>query len=208
MDSPEVVTVAGYASLMCEESARATTPEIGNWRYGTIRDYARVFDLVSIIRIKRGLARGTHLATCTARPRTGSTLQVCLYDIPAALFPALEARERRLATSVVQVQCDSGDTATAYLFTQYSDERYRAERATTSEIWHQEVGQFYEGCIYRDDLLPVPSYLKECCDAYQAAGMPHNFLDNSFLGDRHTSIRQYIDEHGQAAFELPLQQDD
>ena len=48
-----VVTVAGYASLMDEASARATTPSLTNWRLATVRGYGRVFDLVSIVNIRK-----------------------------------------------------------------------------------------------------------------------------------------------------------
>ena len=83
------LTVAGYASLMDEASARQTTPSLRHFRYGRIRGYARVFNLVSIINIRRGLAAGRHLATATARPEAQSGLFVCLYEIPVTQLPQL-----------------------------------------------------------------------------------------------------------------------
>lgn len=199
------VTVAGYASLMDEASARETTPTLTNWRYGTLPGYGRVFDLVSIVNIRKGLARGRHLVTCTARPMEGREIKVCLYDVPVAEFPDLASRERRLATTAERVLENDATSATqCYVFTRYSDERYRLERADTPEKWHEEVGQHYSGeHIYREDCLPVPSYLRRCVDAYERIGELDNFLDNSFLGNGMTSIREYIAAQGDAAFELP-----
>lgn len=58
------------------------------------------------------------------------------------------------------------------MFTEYSDQEYRTERATTEKMWHDEVGQYYDGeRIYRDDLLPVP---KCVCLAICADAMPES----------------------------------
>ena len=192
------VTIAGFGSLMQEASARETTPDLQNWRYGYVDGYARVFNLVSIINIRRGLATGQHLTTCTARPRKGCRLRVCLYDVPARQYPELLARERRLRESFVEFVEDKGRKGTACMFTEYSDAEYRAERATTDEMWQEEVGQFYSGShIYRDDLLPVPHYLQRCLRAYAGIGQESlaNFVDCSFLGDGTTSIRSYLEQN-------------
>ena len=164
---------------MDETSARETTPYLTNWRYGTVLGYARVFDLVSIVNLRKGLARGRHIVTCTARPRKGCHLHVCLYDVPASQFPELAARERRLDCQCVEAMPDDDQVCvTAHMFTQYSDERYRSERANTAELWHEEVGQYYTGeKIYRTDCLPVPTYLRRCINAYKLINDEDNFLE-------------------------------
>lgn len=197
--SEATVTILGYASLMDEASARATTPNLSGWNYGTVHGFCRIFNLVSIVNVRRGLATGRHLATCTARRRKGCSLRVCCYEVPKSEYSGLLARERRLRAETVEYIADGNSTETkmATMFTEYSDEEYRAERATTPELWHEEVGQYYAGAkIYRDDLLPVPSYLEKCVTAYTALGSLDNFLDNSFLGDG-TSIRSYLAEQPQ-----------
>ena len=199
----DVVTIAGFASLMDEASARETTPSITNWRYGWAEGWCRVFNLVSILNIRRGFATGERLVTCTARPRPASRLRVCLYDVPAAEYPELLARERRLREATTRYTTDGGEEGEAVIFAEYSDEEYRRERASTAELWHEEVGQWYDGeKIYRDDLLPVPRYLERCLAAFHALGPCDlaNFLDESFLGDGVTSIREYI---AQGGAELP-----
>ena len=109
--------VAGYGSLMDEGSARETNPGLRNWRYGRLNGYARVFDLVSIINIRKGLASGRQLTTCTARERKGCELHVCMYDVPVGDWPELIARERRLDCRVVEVTEDeSGRCCQALLF--------------------------------------------------------------------------------------------
>ena len=199
-------TIAGYASLMDCESARLTTPSLINFRYGAVEGYARIFNLVSIVNIQRGLATGQHLATATARPSPAHRLLVCLFDVPVGELPSLLQRERRLRHSCVPFRevgtgsgsgQDEGEPNKCVLFTEYSDDEYFRERCGGDEaVFHDEVGQFYRGRrIYRDDLLPVPSYLVRCVRAHRQVGdraFLANFLDGSFLGDGKTTVRAYL----------------
>ena len=91
-------TIAGYASLMDCESARLTTPSLINFRYGAVEGYARIFNLVSIVNIQRGLATGQHLATATARPSparaAGNGLQRPVQQMPLSELSASAAAQR------------------------------------------------------------------------------------------------------------------
>lgn len=233
-----LVTIAGYASLMDEDSARTTTPSLSGFRYAVIRGYCRCFTLVSIINVRRGKAYGRRLATAAARPRDdGSTLRVCLFEVPLDELPGLLSRERRLRVSCAPYEaCDAaaasdassgrGAVSTAggggkrvaglavgservahsaasggrvagwtVLFSEYSDEEYREGRLRGDPALYQlEVGQYYQGRLYRTDLLPVPSYVLLCARAHQRAGAAAltNFLDGSFLGDG-TPLRSYLE---------------
>ena len=201
------ITIAGYASLMDEASARETTPSHRNFRYGVVRDHCRVFTLVSIINVRRRLARGKHLATATARPRGGSELLCCLFDVPVAELPALLAREYRLRWSCVRYDHDSGGGggggggggSSALMFTEFSDAEYMRERCKGDTATYEEsVGQYYTGRLYRDDIFPVPSYVLRCIRAMRLAANPDamraNLLDSSFLGDGETTLRTHLDE--------------
>ena len=64
--TPGRLSIAGYASLMDEASARETMPSMSGFRYGVVDGYCRIFNLVSIVNIRKGLATGRRLATCTA----------------------------------------------------------------------------------------------------------------------------------------------
>ena len=212
---------------MDEASARADAPSLRGFRYGWIRGHCRVFNLVSIINIRRGLARGRHLATATARPRIGSDLRVCLFDIPEREVAALLLREHRLRWSLVKYEAGDGTAAAggevrateasctrvaadasaaafpsgqegwAVLFGEYSDAEYFSERCGDNAAEHEErVGQYYRGALYRDDILPVPSYVLRClraaCQATNADAARDNLLDASFLGDGVTLLRSYL----------------
>jgi len=188
--------VAGYASLMDEASARETMPSVSAFRLGVVPGYCRVFNLVSIINVRRGLATGRRLATCTARPRPGCSLSVCVFEIPLAELEPLAVREARLRLAPVRVEALGGDdaaAAAALLCLESSDDEYR-ERwcGDDADAYHEQCGQHYDGRLYRDDCLPVPSYLLRCMRAHAAAGTLPNFLDASFLGDGRTTLRAHV----------------
>lgn len=59
-----------------------------------------------------------------------------------------------------------------------------------------QVGNFYVGPLYRDDLLPVPGYLYRCARAHKLAGIEAltNSWDVSFLGDGISCLRSYLEQ--------------
>ena len=194
-DEGRTLTVAGYASLMDEESARLTSPSLRGFRLGTVSGYCRVFNLVSIVNIRRGLATGRRLATATARPAEGARLRICLYEIELYELPELLSREARLRIGTARYVSDAGAAGEALLCSEFTDEEYMRERLQGSvEAYQDAVGQYYQGALYRADLLPVPAYVMLCLRAQRKAGADvlANFLDGSFLGDGRTTLREHL----------------
>ena len=192
---PGRVSVAGYASLMDEASARETMPSLSDFRHGWIDGYCRIFNLVSIVNIRRGLATGTRLATCTARARPGSQLRVCIFDIPLEELLPLATREARLRLEPVPVSVVGGAESSALLCLESSDLEYRERwcgAAGAAGAYEEQVGQHYDGPLYREDLQPVPAYMLKCLRAHAAVGTVDNFLDASFLGDGRIPLREYV----------------
>lgn len=194
-DEGRTLTVAGYASLMDEESARLTSPSLRGFRLGTVSGYCRVFNLVSIVNIRRGLATGRRLATATARPAEGARLRICLYEIELYELPELLSREARLRIGTARYVSDAGAAGEALLCSEFTDEEYMRERLQGSvEAYQDAVRQYYQGALYRADLLPVPAYVMLCLRAQRKAGADvlANFLDGSFLGDGRTTLREHL----------------
>ena len=190
--TPGRMLICGYASLMDEASARQTMPSVSNLQYGYVDGYCRVFNLVSIVNIRRGLATDDRLVTCTARARPGCRLRVCAFEIATEELQLLAVREARLRLAPVHVHCGRGGACCALLCIESSDEEFRARWCPDEESWEKLVGRFYRGSLYRSDLLPVPSYVLRCLRAHAAAASVANFLDASFLGDGHTSLREHL----------------
>ena len=185
--------------MLC--SRACSSPSLRGFRYGRVEGWCRVFTLVSIVNVRRGLARGRRLATATARRRPGAALHVCLYEIDVEDLPELVAREARLRLTLARYTAERGSnvggdaTGEALLCSEYSDAEYFAERcAGRHETYEAAVGRYYAGALYRDDLLPVPAYTMRCLRAHERAGRRAlaNLLDESFLGDGVTTLRQHL----------------
>ena len=119
--------------------------------------------------------------------------QVTLYEIPSAELPPLLLREARLQAERVNYVDEEGNQGEAILFTTWSHEGYR--RSVSDCKYEEEVGQYYQGMLYRTDVLPVMPYLQDAIEAYRAKGPEYltNLLESSFLGDGETTIAQYME---------------
>jgi hypothetical protein len=189
------VCIVGYGLLVDELWARQDTPSLSEHQLGWLQGYARCFNLVSIINLRRGNAVGRRLASCTAVAMPDSVLRVALFWLPTAELPDLLRREARLRPVWVTVEDDTGAPVEAILFAASDNERYLREACGgDAAVYHAHVGQFYSGELYRQDLLPVHSYMMRCLRAHRAAGRAAlaNFLDRSFLGDGVTPLREYL----------------
>lgn len=78
--------------------------------------------------------------------------------------------------------------------TETTDENYLLNKCVTTTEYDRRVGRFYSGRIWRDDILPFPTYLKHCIAAAHTHGelVRDNFLDTTYLADGVTSIRSYM----------------
>ena len=185
------LTILGYASLMDEVSARTTSPSASEFRLVTIPNYCRIFNLVSVINIERGLAAPPHLCTCTARRREGAAISGCAFSIAESDFEALAARETRLRLELVR----TGDTEPALMWAESSHDHFVRQRCGDADAYDAAVGRFYAGELYREDALPVPSYVLRRLRAQRAAAPAalQNFLDASYLGDGATPLRSWLE---------------
>ncbi|KAL0388839.1 UNVERIFIED_CONTAM: hypothetical protein Sradi_2765700 [Sesamum radiatum] len=72
-----------------------------------------------------------------------------------------------------------------------------------AEIFFQQYGRYGIHKIWLDDILPCRVYLRHCVLAAQ--NLHHiaydNFLDHTFLGDRKTTIREYLRTTGSGIME-------
>nr|CAB3461727.1 unnamed protein product [Digitaria exilis] len=116
--------------------------------------------------------------------------------------------ERGIAVEATKVVPEGLDgvpfTNRAVVCARYSDEEYFQERCQGSkEIYYQRYGRYNIDKIWRDDILPCRLYLRHCVLAAKNLGEPaySNFLDQTYLGDRKTTIREYLATTGAGIME-------
>ncbi|CAN0855644.1 hypothetical protein LINGRAHAP2_LOCUS6283 [Linum grandiflorum] len=126
---------------------------------------------------------------------------VACVQIPA--FMERELEFRFLAVGAETLDGKPFD-APAVLCARYTDEEFFHVRCKGSkDVYFQHYGRYDIDKIWRDDILPCRVYMRHCvlaaknlCDeAY------NNFLDHTFLGNRRTTIRDYLATTGAGIME-------
>jgi len=86
----------------------------------------------------------------------------------------------------------------------FSDEEFRRERCN-DEKFFDLYGRWGITKIWEDNLYPCRLYLRHCILAAKKLGVlaEESFLDNTYLGDRRTTIREYILANPSLAFFFP-----
>jgi hypothetical protein len=89
--------------------------------------------------------------------------------------------------------------------TKYTDEEYRREKIRSEKDWYERYGKWGIDKIWRDDILPCRMYLRHCVLAAQKLGedVYNHFLDHSYLADRKTTIRTYLNNNLDIMSEQP-----
>lgn len=201
-----VVTIFGYGSLMELDSLRETCPSARNLRVGKLDGYIRVFNLVSVKRIREKICteESKEIAVVSVRAKEGSTSLGVMFDIDEDQVAAYKLRERGYKFCTVPViELDTSKEFNCLLCYENNEEDYKLKYKSQEEF-HQQIGQFYSGQIWnRQDIFPIRRYLSSIRRASFLLGgqnLHSHILDNSYLSNGSATIRQYLRSKPQAAF--------
>lgn len=191
-----MISVIGYGSLLSEQSARETVPELENFRLVEVPGFRRIFNKVGIVFFSRHGASETDLeiASCSTEACSEASIVCSQFECSEEAFLGLYEREHRFRWVEVETLGQRGERSLGRICTGYNDQDYRLNKCITDDEYQRRVGQFYSGALWRDDILPFPRYLAFCLQAASSQGeaVLDNFLDSSYLADGMTSIRHYL----------------
>ncbi|KAI4311137.1 hypothetical protein MLD38_036057 [Melastoma candidum] len=207
--SPDgLISICGFGSLLSEKSARSTFPDLVNFRVARLDDFRRVFAHVAPIFFERGIAKPEtmEISSLSVEPCVDETLLVAVFEIGKAEVPAFIQRELEFRFLAVIPKTLTGDPFEnpAVLCAQYSDEEFFNVRCKGSkETYFQYYGRYNIDKIWRDDVLPCRVYLRHCVLAAKNLGdaVYNNFLDHTYLANRKTTIRRYLETSGAGIME-------
>ena len=195
-----MISVVGYGSLLSEQSARETVPGLTNFRLVTVPGYRRIFNKVGVVFLSRYGAdpQSLQLASCATQANAENQIICTQFECSEADFADLFEREHRFEWVEVETIAIDGARSVGRMCTQSSDQFYRTQKCQSESEYHNRVGQYYDGLLWRDDILPYPRYLAFCLQAAHSQGQRvlDNFLDHSYLADGVTPIRTYIADQG------------
>ena len=193
-----MISVVGYGSLLSEQSARQTVPELDNFRLVRVPGYRRIFNKVGIVFLSRHGASpdSLHIASCSTQQDDTCEIICSQFECSAEDFVDLYEREHRFRWIEVDTLGLDGMAYKGRMCTGYDDLEYRLNKCITPQEYELRVGQYYPGTIWRNDILPFPRYLAFCLQSAATQGQEvlDNFLDTSFLADGKTSIRKYLEQ--------------
>lgn len=196
------IQIVGYGSLLLEDSARKSVPNLTGFRLVRVPNYIRIFNKVGIVfHTRRPIAPDDpRRASCASRWREGAEIICSTFECPAEEWPELFEREHRFRWIEVDFQEMDDSAGTGRMCTEWTDEGYRAARIKDDEDYFNRVGRYYQGKLWRDDILPFPEYLQLCLDAagsHEEALVDH-FLKSSYLADGITTLENYLQSHPNA----------
>ncbi|KFK44216.1 hypothetical protein AALP_AA1G229700 [Arabis alpina] len=208
LTSKNRISITGFGSLLSERSARSTFPDLENFRIAKLVGFRRVFAHAAPIFFERGIANleTKEISSLSVESCEGESLVVTVFEIKRDEIPAFMQRELEFRFLAVVPETMEGKpyTNSAVLCARSSDEEFfRIRCKGNKEIYHQHYGRFNIEKIWRDDILPCRLYLRHCVLAAKNLGDEayNNFLDHTFLGDRRTSIREYLSSSGSGIME-------
>jgi hypothetical protein len=210
----DFVTILGFGSLMSERSSRTTFSNLQNFRLGRVPNYRRVFGHPASIFFQRGIANleTKEISSLSAEPCPGHAGFVCsVFDVPnnnmiengVPSQTFLEREEEFNIVTEVRYQSldDPTNIGTGILCTSSDDETYVSRWG--KEHFHRQYQQYGVNTIWgwqRDSgLRPCAVYLRHCYLAAQSMGdlCFDSFLDETYLVDRETKLRDYIADNPQ-----------
>ncbi|KAG6575087.1 hypothetical protein SDJN02_23825 [Cucurbita argyrosperma subsp. argyrosperma] len=204
----DFISVCGFGSLLSERSARSTFPELINFRVARLNGFRRVFGNVAPIFFERGIAKPEtkEISSLCAEPCEGETITVTVFEIKKSEIPAFIQREIEFRFLAVLPETLDGKLydKPAVLCSRSTDEEFFQVRCKgNKDIFLQHYGRHNIDKIWRDDILPCRVYLRHCILAAKNLGETayNNFLDHTFLGDRSTTIREYLASSGSGIME-------
>lgn len=213
-------TILAYGALLSERSSRLTFPDLTNFRLVRVRGLRRVFSHPHLFLIAQNVidpsdlalrlaslsAEKTQSSEPTSPAEEGAGFVVAAFDVDLDDEQRAAFVERERAYNIATVSYYSLDSdyvalpaGKGAICLAGSDSELPQELAPVADrlrligrsIWHWE---------HSSGLLPADIYLRHCLLSVKKAGpiAERSFLEETFLADRTTSLKEYLETDGNA----------
>ena len=217
----EMVTILGIGSLLSERSSRTTFPDLRSFRLGRVPNFRRVFGHPASIFMQRGIANfeTKEMSSLAAEYCEGHPGFVCsIFEVPNNDLmpngvPSAAFLEREEEFNIITVPYidftypDKDESTKAVLCTSSTDKVYVKRWGLNHfERNYARYGvQTIWGWESESGLRPCAPYLRHCYLAAKSMGNEclESFLDETFLVDRKTTVRDYLEQYPEVLDTLP-----
>ncbi|TMW65825.1 hypothetical protein Poli38472_003590 [Pythium oligandrum] len=206
-----MVTIVGFGSLLSEKSARSTFGDaMTNFRLARMRNYRRVFAHPGSIFFERGIANlaTKEISSLSVEPAEGRSFLISVFDLPESMLPDFYEREEeyRIVSADFE-ELDGTPGGQGLMCTRWTDEEYIQHRGqeTFDRLYKRHGVDTIWGWDEHSGILPCRVYLRHCLLSVKKLGdmVYEDFVQSSFLGDRKTTIKEYITANPSIMKELP-----
>ncbi|KAE9333261.1 hypothetical protein PR003_g14115 [Phytophthora rubi] len=134
------------------------------------------------------------MASLSTEPALGCKFLVSVFDIPESLLPDFYEREEEFKIISAKFQVLDGTSGDEVGGWETFDSKYKAYGLDTIWGWDAQSG-----------ILPCRVYLRHCLLAVKKLGQDvyDDFVATTYLGDRSTTIKEYIETNPSIMLERP-----
>lgn len=222
LKNSNTITILGFGSLLSVSSSRLTFPELQNFRLVRVPRYRRVFGHVASIFFPRNIARKETMEMASLSVEyvdddypgfLAAAFEVPADELMADGIPSRAFLEREEEFDIVTVpyfhvdavtrQVVVGESRQGIICQRGSDELYI--RRWGQQRFQEHFGRYGIQTIWNwtEGLRPCAVYLRHCYLAADKMGCLDSFLDETYLVDRKTKLRNYLEQYPQILDELP-----
>eukprot|EP00547_Thalassionema_nitzschioides_P006610 CAMPEP_0194211614 /NCGR_PEP_ID=MMETSP0156-20130528/10700_1 /TAXON_ID=33649 /ORGANISM="Thalassionema nitzschioides, Strain L26-B" /LENGTH=243 /DNA_ID=CAMNT_0038939223 /DNA_START=88 /DNA_END=819 /DNA_ORIENTATION=- len=222
-NSEDFITVLGLGSLLSERSSRTTFPNLCNFRLGRVPNYRRVFGHPASVFFQNDVANSVTLEMSSLSAEYAgddeATGFICsIFEVPNDMMmkdgiPSVAYLEREEEFDIVSVPyldftaIGEKKREGGILCTRSSDETFLERWGKERFEKHYKKYGIHTIWGWKPDsgLRPCAPYLRHCVLAAKAMGQEcyDSFLDETFLVDRTTTIRSYLESNPQIMITEP-----
>ncbi|OQR89979.1 hypothetical protein ACHHYP_05898 [Achlya hypogyna] len=197
-----MVKILGYGSLLSETSVRSTFgATMHSFRLGRVYNYKRVFCLPGSLFFREKIANlaTKEIGALCVEPSPESSFIVSIFEVPEDQIPAFYKREILYDIQQVEYEEADGTKDTALMCLRWTDAD--VIRTHGQAFFDEKYGKFGLTTVWGwgpdSGILPCRVYLRHCLLSVAKLGetVYEDFVQNSFLGDRKTTIKEYITKH-------------
>ncbi|XP_051152668.1 uncharacterized protein LOC127266452 isoform X3 [Andrographis paniculata] len=200
--SPDgLVSVCGFGSLLSERSARSTFPDLINFRVAMLMGFRRVFAHVAPVFFQRGIAKPEtkEISSLSVEPCEGENLVVTTFEIRRSEIPAFIEREHEFRFLAKHLM---GCFTLLQRYYAHVIVMKNTSMTDAKEVKRCFLNDMDDMVLRRSGWMIFYHAVFTCATAKNLGEAAFdNFLDHTFLGDRKTSIREYLAAAGSGIME-------
>lgn len=199
--SGDSVEIIGFGSLMSPESAIGTFPSLRNFKTIRVHGYRRVFSVPGSIFFDHGIADVDNLriAGLTTEKAEGCSFVAVSFEIEEHYESFIRRENLYDFASVPYEEHLNGTSGTGLMCISSTDETYisRWGAKTFVDLYTSRGIRTIWGWGKNSGIEPCWVYLRHCVLSARALSeeAERSFLDDTYLVDRITTIRQYMEAH-------------